>query len=226
MIIPFRPKESEVATDAVTEIQLETSEEATPLLKFILKHLRIIIGSLLILFFIIIGAGIWSWYTTQEEKKAQIELGYILIKPLSIEQLDALEQFEKRVPSSLQKGVLLQIASIAIELDQFKQAADAYSMVYTKDPTGAVGMLAGLNQADLLQKLGNWSEALDVLNSLEKVALSPIISSVYEAQGVCAEQLGEKSLAVTAYKKLVDELIATGTDATFYENRIAALDKN
>ncbi len=231
MAIPFR---SNTSKDKKNIVELEQSEqyeetvleETTPLLNFILKHFKVVISGLIFCVVIIIAIGSWSWYLKQQESIAEKELGRILVKPISMEQLEELEEFFKKAPTSLKKGLLLQMAFIAIELEDIKKASDFYGLLYTKDYKGVAGILGGLNQADLLQKLGSWHDSLNVLNSLEKVASTPLLSAVYEAQAICAEQLGEKDIAITAYKKLIDELTASGNDAVFYESRIAALTKN
>lgn len=223
MIIPFRHKDSDTPPEEPYKIPTENFEEPTPLLKFIFRNSRIIIGCLLLVFCVLIIFGLWNWYTIQEERKAQTELGRILVKPLSLETFNELEQLEKTVPSSLRKGVLLQLAFWSVQLEQLQKAVETYGVLFTEDPKGAIGILSGLNQSDLLQRLGNWREALTILTKLEKVASSPILTAVYEAQGVCAEQLGEQAIAASAYKKLVDELLASGVESSFYEDKLAAL---
>lgn len=223
MIIPFRHKEQNSSLEQIVDPQVEYTDYSSSLLSFIVRHSKTIIVFFLLLLSIVIIAGIWSWYSSREETRAQAELGQILINSVSTEQFDILTKFGKTAPSSLQKGIVLQLAFWAVQLEQYQKAAEEYGVLYNKDPKGAIGILSGLNQADLLQRNGNWKEALNVLLSLEKVASNPILTGIYESQAICAEHIGEKNIAISAYKKLIDELNVTGVDATYYENKLTIL---
>lgn len=223
MIIPFCHKASDRPSEHTSSTDLEFKEGISPLTLFIIKYLKFIIGFFLLLLSVVIISGVWSWYSSREEMKAQAALGRILINPVSVEQFDILTQFEKTAPRVLQKGIILQLAFWAVQLEQFQKAAEQYGVLYKEDPTGAVGILSGLNQADLLQQIGKWKDALEVLLHLEKVASNPILTGIYESQAVCAEKIGEKNIAISAYKRLIDELNATGVDASFYEDKLAML---
>ena len=70
----------------------------------------------------------------------------------------------------MKSGVQLEIATTALGLEQYGKAAEAYAAVAAADPKGSIGMMAAINQADLLQRQGKYAEALAVFDSLEKSA--------------------------------------------------------
>ena len=170
MADPLRPSGPQIPGSLMGEIQSEVAVEATPLLSFVLRNSRIIVTCIVLLVLVIAGVGGWQWHQTRVEREAHLELGRILVSTQGPERIAALETFLPAAPSAMKSGVQLEIATTALGLEQYGKAADAYAAVAAADPKGSIGMMAAINQADLLQRQGKYAEALAVFDSLEKSA--------------------------------------------------------
>ena len=170
MADPLRPSGPQIPGSLMGEIQSEVAVEATPLLSFVLRNSRIIVTCIVLLVLVIAGVGGWQWYQTRVEREAHLELGRILVSTQGPDRIAALETFLPAAPSAMKSGVQLEIATTALGLEQYGKAAEAYAAVAAADPKGSIGMMAAINQADLLQRQGKYAEALAVFDSLEKSA--------------------------------------------------------
>ena len=182
MADPLRPSGPQIPGSLMGEIQSEVAVEATPLLSFVLRNSRIIVTCIVLLVLVIAGVGGWQWHQTRVEREAHLELGRILVSTQGPERIAALETFLPAAPSAMKSGVQLEIATTALGLEQYGKAADAYAAVAAADPKGSIGMMAAINQADLLQRQGKYAEALAVFDSLEKSAPESLRPAILEGQ--------------------------------------------
>ena len=180
MADPLRPSGPQIPGSLMGEIQSEVAVEATPLLSFVLRNSRIIVTCIVLLVLVIAGVGGWQWHQTRVEREAHLELGRILVSTQGPERIAALETFLPAAPSAMKSGVQLEIATTALGLEQYGKAADAYAAVAAADPKGSIGMMAAINQADLLQRQGKYAEALAVFDSLEKSAPESLRPAILE----------------------------------------------
>ena len=180
MADPLRPSGPQIPGSLMGEIQSEVAVEATPLLSFVLRNSRIIVTCIVLLVLVIAGVGGWQWHQTRVEREAHLELGRILVSTQGPERIAALETFLPAAPSAMKSGVQLEIATTALGLEQYGKAAEAYAAVAAADPKGSIGMMAAINQADLLQRQGKYAEALAVFDSLEKSAPESLRPAILE----------------------------------------------
>lgn len=224
MADPFRPPTSQdIQSGLLGEIQSEVSLEATPLLRFVLNNIRLIVAAVVVLVVSFIAFGAWQWHTLQAERDAQMTLGRILISTSGTERVAALENFLTEAPKAIRLGVQLELASSALAVQDFDRAAAAYGALFKEDSRGPVGLISAVNQADVLQRMGNPAQALTVLDALAKVAPENMLPGVREAQASCAEQTGDLARALAAYEALVSG--AEGVNTDFYQAKIADLKK-
>lgn len=220
-----RPGGPGVPGGMLGELQSEVSVEATPLLRFVLDHIRAIVTIVVLAVVVAAAAGVWHWHSARSEREAQLEFGRILVTPATRERLEALEGFLQAAPSSMKLGVQLEIAAAAAALGDTSKAAQAYAAVCAADPQGALGIMAGLNEADVLLRAGRPEEALARLDALMASApatlLDPVRQAVREGQAAAAEQAGRLERALEAYEAIVKN---SGLDELgYYQAKIVEL---
>ena len=218
MADPLRPSGPQIPGSLMGEIQSEVAVEATPLLSFVLRNSRIIVTCIVLLVLVIAGVGGWQWYQTRVEREAHLELGRILVSTQGPERIAALETFLPAAPSAMKSGVQLEIATTALGLEQYGKAAAAYAAVAAADPKGSIGMMAAINQADLLQRQGKYAEALAVFDSLEKSAPE----SLRPGQAMSAELAGKLDRALAAYESIATSL-GDAANNGYFQAKIAEL---
>jgi len=206
----------------VQELQAEVTTETAPLLMFILKNIRVLVGSILLLVFVIIGTGTWRWYTAQQTEEAQIELGRMLVRTEGAARVTALQDMLKDAPESVQIAILFELASSAIAVEQYDVAATSYGALVLRDPEGALGIMACINQIDVLLREDKALEALVLLDVLERKAPEMLQVMVQETIANVAEQAGDFDRALLAYEKLLQFEDLAG-DTGYFEARIKTL---
>ena len=217
MADPLRPSGPQIPGSLMGEIQSEVAVEATPLLSFVLRNSRIIVTCIVLLVLVIAGVGGWQWHQTRVEREAHLELGRILVSTQGPERIAALETFLPAAPSAMKSGVQLEIATTALGLEQYGKAA-----VAAADPKGSIGMMAAINQADLLQRQGKYAEALAVFDSLEKSAPESLRPAILEGQAMSAELAGKLDRALAAYESIATSL-GDAANNGYFQAKIAEL---
>ena len=219
---PFRLNGPQIPQGGLMgELQSEVSVEATPLLRFVFKHIRILVGAVIVLILAIVALGGWRWYEASVQRDAEIALGHIRVSTSGAERIAALEKISADIPANMRLGLQLDIAVTALGMEDLPRAAAAFGALYAQDPKGPVGLMAALNQADILQRQGKPAEALAVLDSLEKNAPESMRSVILEGQAVSAEQSGDLNRALTDYEALVKA--AGNDDMGYLQAKIAEL---
>ena len=222
MADPLRPSGPQIPDSLMGEIQSEVAVEATPLLRFVIEKSRIIVSCVVVLLLVIIGVGGWQWHQSRVQRDAHLELGRILVGTEGAGRIAALETFLPSVPESMRPGVQLEIAVAAIGLEQYAKAAEAYGAVAAADPKGAMGLMAAMNQADVLQREGKYAEALAIFDALEKSAPESLRPSILEGQALSAEQAGKLDRALAAYESIATNLGDAGNTG-YFQAKIAEL---
>lgn len=222
MVDPLRPSGPEIPGSLMGEIQSEVAVEATPLLRFVVQNSHRLVAVVVVLLLAIAGIGGWQWHESRVEREAHLELGRILVSTQGASRITALETFLSTAPADMKPGVQLEIASAAMSLEQFDKAAGAYAAVAAADPKGSIGMLASINQADLLQRQGKYAEALGIFDTLEKSAPESLRPVILEGQAMSAEMAGKFDRALAAYERIASNLGNAGNSG-YFQAKIAEL---
>lgn len=202
------------------ELKSEVAGEAAPLLTFVLKHIKLIVAIILLAIALIIGYGIWQWHTDKTLREAHMELGRILVSPDNTAKITALKNFATKAPESLRGGIMLEIATAAMQNNDLQTAADAYGQVFKADPQGAMGLVAVLNQSDLLLRLGKPQEALAALSAVQ--APDHMKATIQSQQALALEIAGRTDEAIAKYEELLS-LATQEQDINYYRHKVAAL---
>lgn len=217
------------------EIQSEVAVEAAPLLTLIVTHMKLVVGSILVLLLATLGYGVWQWQESKALHESQLALGTILLREAGQERVKALEDFAAKAPADMRQAVLLELAASSVAAGDYARAAEAYGELVAAEPTSATGTVAALNQADLLQRTQKPAEAVTVLEKLLAIAPEALRPTVREQLAGAAVQAGDFKKALTAYEELLqaESALPNGTNGVsnasantaFFKDRVDALKK-
>ena len=203
------------------DLQSEVTVEAAPLLQFITRHVRSIVGLVLILLVAIVATGVYQWHAAKTTREAHLALGKMLTSTTGEDKIKALEALLKDAPESMRTGIRLELALAALEAQNFGKAAEAYGEASKMD-SGPISKLAVMNQADILLNAGKAEEALKVLESIGQSVPENMRIMFLESLASVAEVAGNTQRALKAYESIV-ALSPEGADAAYYQSRIQAL---
>jgi hypothetical protein len=204
------------------ELQSEVSAEAAPLLRFMVEHVRVIVGVVFVLIAGIIATGVYQWHSSRSLREARMALGKVLLGTAGAERVNALESLIKDAPESMRIGLWLEVAAAAQETQDYAKAAAAFARVAQLDKS-PLGLASVMNQSDMLLRAGNAAEGLSVLEPLLTSAPDSMRLTVREAAAAAAEAAGNAEKAIEMYKSIL--LDGQGQDIAYYRARIAALEK-
>ncbi len=211
----------------IDELQSEVAGEAAPLLTFVVTHIKAIVAFFVLLIAVITGYGLWQWQAEKTYQEAQSELGRILIMKNDPTKLAVLEAFRNKAPKALQNGVLAEMAMTAARMGEIQKAAEFYGLLYAADPQGSAGMLAALNQAELLQQLKKFPDALEILNKVQPGVPEVLKFFVQEKIAFTLEQSGQAKEALAHYEALSrqESIVKNNGASDFYQYKINQLKK-
>ncbi len=163
-----KPHSNNAAQDGqlLNEIQTEVSNEAAPFLEFLTKHAISIMCILGIFVLAVAGLGAYNWHQDNTMEKAQAELATITSTTKGDDQVAALEAFLAKAPKDLHIAIVLSQADACMAEKSYEKAATYYAKLATMDANGAVGLLAGLNQAQALITADKPKDAVPILEAL------------------------------------------------------------
>ena len=205
----------------LTELQSEVSVEAAPLLQFIVRHMGAIVMVLVLFIVALAGTAGYNWYTERSRVAAQKELSKVVMTAQGADKVKALQAFVGSAPATVKTAALLALADAAMNQQDYAQAAQAFGQIAAADPQGALGLLAGLNQAQALLRAEKPKEALPLLEKLEGLMPEAQRNVVRQVLAEAALQAGDKARAVTAFEAMAKA--TGGTEAEFYLFRAQAL---
>lgn len=223
MADPFNPQAPKLPEQGlVQELQAEVSTETAPLLMFILNNARLLVGAVCLLVVVILGTGVWNWHAGNQLEDAQAAFGRVLINTEGEARITALQDLLPKTPKSIRISVLLQLGETAITMKQYDVAASAYADIVALDADGTIGIMAALNQIDVLLRVDKPTEALALLELLAPKAPELLKSMVQENIAAVAEEAGNLDRALLAYEELLKMENLLG-DTGYFETRIKAI---
>ncbi|UZP68055.1 tetratricopeptide repeat protein [Desulfovibrio mangrovi] len=218
-------RETEHQVDAanigiVGELQHGISEEAQPLLKFLVNNFRAILIGLGAILVVIGGYGIYDYSTKKALASARMELGDILINKDGADQVSTLEAFIAKAPEKLRPAALFELARLSLEKKDYDKAAGAWASLAGMTD-GEMGFVARLGKAQALAASGKMEEAFSELETAESVAPDAFKNITKLQFAVVAEQAGKLDRALAAYEALQGE--GNNTDKELFAHKISQL---
>lgn len=203
-------------------IQGEVSPESAPLLQFITRYATVIASVVLVLLLALGGLAVWNWYHGGKQKEARAELARINAELKGQDRDAALDNLAKNAPESTKLFIYLSLGKSAQENGNPVLAADAYAKAAKLDGDGALGLTAALGSVSSLLMQAEYTQALALLEELEKRL--PDADGSVEVQQMLAEaaaKAGKLELAQKTYEKLGQEVKTP--EGAYFRSRAEAL---
>ena len=208
------------------EMQAEISPEAAPLWNFVSNHAPKIAAGVVSLVVIILGIAGWQWYVEKGLHEAQGQLGRVISIQDAARRAAALEEFIGQAPSKLVNSATLELATTAMELENYAKAAASYEKVANAEGDNPLGFSARMGQAQALMHEGKFLDARAVFESLVLSAPANVKAALHQQSAEGAEAAGDKAGAIASLEKAISALSPTDQEgAAFFRARIAQLKK-
>lgn len=203
------------------KISAEVAPEVSPLLRFLLRHARLIAIFLGLALVVAVGFGVYSWHSGRRLEQARIELGRIEVSPDPAVRIRELEAFAGTAPSSMRAAVTLALAQASLEARDYGRAAGAWGTM-AEDPNGSFYLVAVLGKAQALVMQDKSAEALAVLENAAPAISEAARSLVDRAIADLAEKTGNLERAIAAGESLAANS-AIGSESEYWLQKIASL---
>ena len=208
------------------EMQAEISPEAAPLWNFVSNHAPKIAAGVVSLVVIFLGVAGWQWYAEKTLREAQGQLGRVISIQDANRRATALEEFLGKAPSALVTSAQLELATTAMELENYAKAAACYEKVAGIEGDNPLGFSARMGQAQALMHAGKFAEARALFEAVLLSAPANIKAALHQQSAEADEHAGDKAGAIASLDKAISALAPTDTDgAAFFRARIAKLQK-
>ncbi len=185
----------------LSTLESEMSEDIHPLLQKITDNLRVI-G--LVIAAVVLVVGVYSGVTIYQDhaaEKSREQFSTILSQPDGQGKLTALEAFLSQAPSSMQQGVRLEMARLAMEIEAFEPAEKVWNQA-ARPGTTELQVAANLGRATSLSPAGKPGEALDILEELLDKSPDSFKALVLSEMAPTAEKAGNLERAVSVYEEI------------------------
>ena len=212
----------EQAPSLLTTLQAEVASEASPVLRFLVRHARVIVIGLLL--FIIAIAGYWvhSWQADKQKAADARELGAILIISDARQRVNKLEAYLASAPQSLKATVCFAMMESARQLQDYPKVYSAWYAIGALNPS--LKVTAGMGMASALAAQNQFKEALTVLDGVSVGANQAEAMIVNTQIALYAEVAGEYDRALAACDTLLT-LDRAMPDARIWTQKKAELEQ-
>lgn len=205
------------------EISSEVSPATSPLLDFLLTHVRLIAAAAVLCALAGIGYAVYNWQAEKQVAKAQEALGRILISRNNDEKLAKLQAALAEAPSGVKEAVQLAIAKTAMEAKDYPTAYAAWDAI-AKDSKKALHVTAMVGKAEILSLQEKTKEALAVAESIPLPPDTPFATLVNGIIVDLAEKLGDFPKAIATCEKIAASTAAFNPEeANFWRQKAASL---
>ena len=204
-------------------IASEINEQVSPLLKKItenLKQIGLIFGAVILVAAVITG---YRYYRVKTLQNAQAQWGHILIQNNPEQRIKDLETFLPEAPDTIQPAIRLQIASQALEHEDYDRSAASWKKIAANPPEQELETIAEIGLAEALHLQGQTAQALDILKQLQQKAPEAFKQNIHYALAAMAEASRDWTASLQAYEQLKSESDLTGTNSEYIDHKIDQL---
>lgn len=204
----------------IDRIMSEADDSAHPFLEKIQENIKWI-GIVAVAAVLIVSAySLNSFWQERKISQANSKLESILNQEDPESRLSMLENYLPEAPARVKGAILLETARTSMNLEDYSKAADSFNKL--SDLDSDMRPVAILGSAKAYELNGNNQQAVNILQNGSvpdefKVQYLTLLS-------FNAEKAGENTLALDAYKQLLQE--AQGADVGFIEYKIERLSQN
>ena len=209
------------------EMQAEISPEAAPLWNFVSNHAPKVAAGVVSLVVVFLGVAGWQWYAEKTLREAQGQLGRVISIQDASRRAGELEKFIAGAPDKLVNSATLELATTAMELEDYAKAAASYEKVANAEGGDEpLGFSARMGQAQALMHAGKYAEARTIFESIVLNAPANVKAVLHQMSAEAAESAGDKAGAIASLEKAISSLAPTDQEgAAFFRARIAKLQK-
>lgn len=201
-------------------IMSEADDSAHPFLEKIQENIKLIgiVVAAVILFFSAYSLN--SFWQERKVSQANLKIESIMSQEDPEIRLSMLQEYLPQAPSRVKGAILLETARTSMNMEDYSRAADAFNQLADLDRD--MRPIAILGSAKAYELKGNNQQAV---NTLKNASLPDEFKVQYlTLLSFNAEKAGDNSLALDAYKQLLEE--AQGADVGFIEYKIELLSQN
>jgi predicted negative regulator of RcsB-dependent stress response len=209
------------------EMQAEISPEAAPLWNFVTNHAPKIAAGVVGIVVTCLAVAGWQWHEEKTLSEAQGQLGRVISIQDASRRAGELEKFIAGAPSKLVNSATLELATTAMELEDYAKAAASYEKVANAEGGDEpLGFSARMGQAQALMHAGKYAEARTIFESIVLNAPANVKAVLHQMSAEAAESAGDKAGAIASLEKAISSLAPTDQEgAAFFRARIAKLQK-
>ena len=208
------------------EMQAEISPEAAPLWNFVTNHAPKIAAGVVGIVVTCLAVAGWQWHEEKILSEAQSKLGRVISIQDANRRATALEEFLGNAPSSLVTSAQLELATTAMELENYAKAAANYEKVANTEGDNPLGFSARVSQAQALMHAGKFADARAIFETVLLSAPANVKAAIHQQSAEAAEYAGDKAGAIASLEKAIGSLAPTDSEgAAFFRSRIAKLQK-
>lgn len=189
-------------TTLLDSIQSEVSQEASPMLEFLVNHASKIFAALIAFIILLLVFGGWNYFSGSKKRDNEEALGKILVMPENAAKITALEEFIAGNSGQIKTAATLALAQSSGSQQLPEKSATSWAEL-AKEVDAPTRLIAIIAQANSLSSQGKHPEALAALEaalSSAPLEAKPTINSLIAGE---AESLGEWDKAIAACDALV-----------------------
>ncbi len=192
----------------MANIQSEVSAESRPLLAFITKYARFLVGGIALLIVVLLGTAAYQYIQNSRQAETLDAMARIMARPADAKQIADLEALAAGGPESMRGAVAVALVESAVKQNNTDKAAQAYEIMAKARYDTPLGLTSAVAQAGELLKGGRYAEGLAVLRAIEPRLTQESGQQVRMMMAEAAARAGEYELAAATF----DKLAATALD--------------
>ncbi len=202
----------------MANIQAEVAEESRPLLLFITKNAKFLVGFIVLLIIALAVTAIYRYVENSQRDETLDAVARIMARPADAQQLRDLQVLVETTPESMRTAVAVAMAESAMRQNNAPKAAEAYGMVARAEYDSPMGLSSAVSQAGWLLRQGKYAEGLEILKSIEPRLTTQAGQQIRVMLAEAAYRAGDRELAASTYEK-VAAVAASDLDREYYANR-------
>ncbi|MDO5537045.1 MAG: tetratricopeptide repeat protein [Desulfovibrionaceae bacterium] len=203
-------------------IQSEVAAESRPLLMFITKYAKVLVGIIVLLIVALVGTAIFRYVENSRQEETLDAMAKIMARPADAQQIADLEKLGQDCPASMRSAVAVSLAQSAAAQNNREKAAEAYGIVAQADYDSPLGLAAAINQAGEMLSSGRYAEGVKVLQALQPRLTQETGLQVKMMLAEGAARAGDHELAAKTYEDLA-ATAATDLDREYSATRAMEL---
>lgn len=212
----------EQTPSVLSTLQSEVAAEASPMLRFLVRHARVIVIGILLFIAAIIGYWIHSWQAGKQSAADARELGAILAVSDAGQRLSKLEAYLAGSSRPLEATAWFAVMEGARQLQDYPRVHDAWKAIGSLDPSLKVP--AGMGMASALAAQNKYKEALAALDGVSSGLNQTDAFMVNTQIVIYAEVAGDYDRALAACDTLL-KMPEAMPDASLWTQKKADLER-